>query len=354
MKIEKMLQHDFDEIIASNKILDKFKDSTFLITGATGLIGSLMIKFLMYLNDKMNFNIQIIGLIRNQDKANQIFKDYLSENNLKFLKHNLGSGEIQCDDRIDYIIHGVSITQSKMMIEKPVEVIKISVDGTKEVLDLAVDKKVKSMVYISSMEAYGQPDVSGKITENDLGYLDLTNPRSGYPESKRLCEVLCSSYVSEFGLSVSSARLAQTFGAGVLPTENRVFAQFARSVINGEDIVLHTQGNSEGNYIYTADLISALLTMLIFAEPGQAYNVTNEENHMTIKEMAELVVNNFGNGKSKVIIDIPKENMGYAPDVKMWLSNQKIRKLMGEVWKPSVNLVEMYRRLIDYLINNNL
>lgn len=347
--MKQVLINDFKEIVQNNHSLDKFKNSTFLITGATGLIGSLLIKFLLYIDKTLSSNITIIGLIRNEQKANEIFAEYSDNPHLKFLKHNLGTGKINCELPIDYIIHGASITQSKMMIEKPVETIKISVDGTKELLDLAVEKNVKSMIYISSMEAYGQPYTTAKVSENDLGFLDLANPRSGYPESKRLCEVLCNSYAAEYDLHVCSARLAQTFGAGVLPSENRVFAQFARSIINGEDIVLHTEGKSEGNYVYTADLINALLIMLLYGESGQAYNVANENNHMTIKQMAELVVDNFGNGKSKVVIDIPKENMGYAPDVKMWLSSQKLNELHDGIWKPNVDMVEMYRRLIEYL-----
>lgn len=345
----RVLEKDFQEVVESKIPFDKFAGKTFFITGATGLIGSLIIKFLLFLNERQNCNIKVFGLVRNIDKANHIFKNYLPDSNLTFINHELGTGKINFDKHIDYIIHGASITQSKMMIEKPVETITISIDGTREVLDLAIKSDVEGMVYISSMEIYGQPDVNGKVTEKDIGELSLTNIRSGYPESKRLCELLCVAYAEKYGLKVSSARLAQTFGAGVLPSENRVFAQFARSVMNGENIVLHTEGRSEGNYVYTSDMIKAILTMLLYAKPGEAYNVTNEANHVSIKEMAQLVVDHFGNGKSKVIIDIPEKNMGYAPDVKMWLSGVKLEKLMGGVQFPTVDLIEMYRKLIEYL-----
>ena len=83
--------------------------------------------------------------------------------------------------------------------------------------------------------------------------------------------------------------MAQTFGAGILPTENRVFAQFARSALKGEDIVLKTEGKSEGNYVYTIDAVKAILMLLYKGEAGQAYNVANESSHTTIRKMAELV-----------------------------------------------------------------
>lgn len=88
------------------------------------------------------------------------------------------------------------------------------------------------MVYVSSMEVYGIPDEKKEyITEKDLGYIELENVRSSYSEGKRICECLCNAYVAEFGLPVKSARLAQTFGAGVLQEDNRVYAQFARSAM---------------------------------------------------------------------------------------------------------------------------
>ncbi len=74
-----------------------------------------------------------------------------------------------------------------------------------------------------------------------------------------MCENMCVAYAKQYDLPVSIARLSQTFGAGILQTENRVFAQFARSAIRGEKIVLHTLGKSEGNYCYTRDTVKALI-----------------------------------------------------------------------------------------------
>lgn len=341
----RVLEEDFREISKDKRDWQQFSGQSFLISGATGLIGSLLIKYLLYLNKVYDLDIKVTGLIRNKEKAENIYKDYMPNKNLCFIVHNLGSGDIKTNEEFDYIVHAAAITSSKLMISDPVGTIKTSVNGTEEMLDLAVKKHAKGMIYLSSMEAYGQPYISEKIKEQDLGYIDLSNPRSGYPESKRLCEALCNSYVSQYGLKVCSVRLAQTFGAGVFPTDNRVFAQFARSIMNNENIILHTEGKSEGNYVYLTDVIRAILLLLTNGNAGQAYNVTNEENHLTIREMAQLLIDNFGKNGTKVVIDIPKENMGYAPDVKMWLSSKKINELG---WYAQINLLEMYRRLINY------
>ena len=188
----------------------------------------------------------------------------------------------------------------------------------------------------------------GKTGEQDYGYIDISSVRSCYPEGKRMCECLCTAYASQYGLNVKSARLAQTFGPGILPTENRVFAQFARSAMNGQNIVLHTMGTSEGNYVYTRDAVKAIIMLLTEGSAGQSYNIANEKSHMTIRQMAELVVNEIADNKIQVVIDVPKDNssLGYAPGVKMWLDASKIRALG---WQPEVDLAESYRRMIKWM-----
>ena len=241
------------------------------------------------------------------------------------------------------------------MVTFPVDTIRASVNGTDKILNLALENNIYGMVYISSMEVYGSVPSQGLTTEENLGIINLANVRSCYPESKRLCECLCTAYSVQHGLNVKSARLAQTFGAGILPNENRVFAQFARSAMKGEDIVLHTEGKSEGNYVYTRDAIIGILLLLTRGKAGEAYNIVNEQSHVTISQMAKLVSDYFGGGKSKVVFDIPEStlNYGYAPDVKLHLSADKM-KCLG--WIPEVGIVEAYKRMISYLQeeSNNL
>ena len=143
-------------------------------------------------------------------------------------------------------------------------------------------------------------------------------------------------------LKVVSARLAQTFGPGVANTDNRVFAQFIRSAIAKEDIVLHTDGSSMGNYCYLPDVIKALLLLAVEGKSGEAYNIVNEVTNVSIKQMATLVATEFGNGK--VIIDIPDEDMGYAPKVNLHLSGEKLRRLG---WHSDFDLKQMFTRTID-------
>lgn len=262
--MDNVLKEDLQYIADYNLPYKKLKGTTVLVTGATGLIGTSLVRALLAIGD-----IKVIAFVRNEEKAKKIYKDF-SESSLFFHVADI-VGRIEIDEPIDYIFHCASVTTSKIMIEKPVETLLISVEGTKNILELARKQKCKSVVYISSMEVYGAFEESEEVTEKDLGYIDNLKIRSNYPESKRLCENMCVAYNAEYNVPIKIARLAQTFGAGILPGENRVFAQFARSAIKGEDIILHTKGLSEGNYCYTRDCVTGLLTILLKGENAEAY-----------------------------------------------------------------------------------
>lgn len=342
-----VLEEDFDKITKRDISWDALRNSSFVITGATGLIGSLIVKYLLYANRTMNFGAKIYAVVRNVEKADKIFAEEKTDA-LTYVVADLTKEKVNCEGDCDYIVHAAAVTASKVMVSDPVGTICTSIDGTEKMLQLAVEKKAKAFIYISSMEIYGQPTVGGKTAEKDLGYVDIENVRSCYPEGKRMCECLCTAYVAQYGVNVISARLAQTFGAGILPTENRVFAQFARSVMRGENIVLHTTGESEGNYVYTADAIAAIMTLLVKGKAGEAYNIANEDSHITIRNMAELVAREIAGEKIQVVIDIPEDSvsLGYAPPVKMWLDASKMRELG---WKPEIGLVEAYKRMICWM-----
>jgi len=328
-----IIQAEIDEVLADKNIFwQELKGSTVLVTGATGLIGGALVRVLEGANERYGLNINIIAHMRKT--------------------HGDIRSNIDIGAKPDYIFHCAAITKSFEMVNNPVEVINVSIDGTRNVLNLAKAAKSKSVVFLSSMKVYGQTE-KVEVCEDDLGYIDLTNPRSCYPESKRLCEALCTAYYKQFGVPVKIARLAQTFGGGVPSTDTRVFAQFARSAIRGEDIVLHTKGKSVGNYCYIADAVRGLLTLLLKGENGQAYNIANPANSMTIRQMAELVANKICSGNIRVVVKIPDniKEYGYSQDVGFTLNIDKIKELG---WFPKYELIEMYKRLIEDWLNRGV
>lgn len=315
----------------------------YLVTGATGYIGSMLVKHIIQTQD----GAEVIALVRDKEKAGRLLPK-----KVRLLRADLQDGGaaerlgISCD----YIIHCASVTKSSEMISSPVEVIESIVNTTQNVLKLAEKCNVKSMVYLSSMEIYGKIDCPDghRITEQELGKVDIYNLRSCYPLGKRMAENICYSYYKEYGIPVKIARLAQTFGKGVLSGDTRVFAQFARAVWEGTDIILHTKGNSMGNYCGIEDAVSGIMTILEHGAKGEAYNVVNEANTMTILQMAELVADKIAGGKIKIAYDIQENNyFGYAEDTGLRLSGAKLAALG---WRPEESLEMMYRDLVESMI----
>ena len=328
-------QEDIRTIVVKEALFRPLQSSAVLITGATGLIGSMLVKTLLAANEVYHLDIKVLGQIRNRRKAETIFGDLLGQ--IQFTQ----TDDVSCD----YIIHTISPTTSKFFIEHPVETIRASVESVMSVLETA-RKNNASVVYLSSMEQYGVPYESGQVmTEDRIGVLDHLNIRSSYSESKRLCECLCISYAAEYGVDVKIARLAQTFGAGMPLTDNRMPMQFARAVVEGKDIVLHTEGKSISNFVYLTDALSGILTILEKGETGQAYNICNDRETRSVREIAKLVAESVADGKISVCVE-KKDNMGYAPDTAMYLDSGKLRKLG---WTAEIDMVEAYQRLVKYL-----
>ena len=345
---DSILQNDIEEIASNMSYqFEIMNNKTVFVTGATGLIGSQIIKALSAINRIRNLNINIIAFVRNKEKANRMFKNILNNKNFEIFSGDINQ-TIQYNGKIDYIIHCASATSSKYFVSNPVETLNTSFIGTKNVLDIAKKNRVESMVYISSLEVYGKSKDTNLVSENDYGYIDFLNIRSSYSEGKRIAECLCKSYCEEYGLNVKMARLSQTFGPGVQYDDSRVFAEFCRAVLEKKDIVLHTEGKTTRTYCYTKDAVYAIFKLLLNGESGEAYNITNINTAISIREMAQLVCDIFPMAKLKVKIEIPDDikKYGYNPEMIIKLDTEKIEKLS---WKPQTDLKEMFVNTINSL-----
>lgn len=315
----------------------KSYECRYLITGAAGYIGTMLSRKLISRGQEVTVVVRNGGCLAPEISSylQVIEADVCDKKALERISGNY-----------DYIIHCAAPTSSVYMISHPAEVADIIVNGTENILRLAKRCSVKSMVYLSSMEVYGQIECAEgeRITEDRLGYIDLADVRSCYPLAKLMAECLCHACHQEYDVPVKIARLSQVFGRGVKAEDNRVFAQFGRSVQNNTDIILHTEGQSMGNYCDIDDAIDAILFILLYGKNAEAYNVVNEANTMRIRDMAELVATKIADGKIKVIYDIPKNNpFGYAAATGLRLSGEKLKNLG---WEAKRGIEEMYRRML--------
>lgn len=335
-------RQDVQRFVSSFNLSGQLSESTILITGATGLIGSALIHCLVALDKE----VRIIALVRDVKKALNLFdkweKDYIT-----FIECELLSYDYSQLGYVDYIIHCAAPTSSRFFVDQPVDTTEIIIDGTKILLSYATKHNIKGFVYLSSLEVYGTIlDDTQEVTESVQGYLDTMSVRSSYPMAKRAAENLCCLYAKQYGVPIKIARLTQTTGAGFASNDNRVIAQLARVVAQGQDIVLHTTGETARPYCYITDAVSAIFYILLKGELGKAYNVANEDTYISVKAMAQFLKDNF-NPSIKVKIEL-NDNMGYAPVTKLRLSSQK---LMNLGWRPKMGLKDIFERLIKAIQN---
>lgn len=300
---------------------------TILVTGCNGLIGSSIVDVLHYLNIKYKCDIQIIGTVRDKNKILDRFLNYQDLNVLEYDVNN----RLDILDDVDYIIHAASNAHPAKFSLEPVETIVSSFVGTKNILDFALKKCCKRLVYISSGEIYGQGiDESVFFDEEYCGDIHSMNPRSCYPLGKLSSETLCASYTFQYHMDTVVARLCHTYGPTQTDTDSRVSALFIRNILNHEDIVMKSDGSQVRSYCYVLDSVVGILTILLRGKMGEAYNVANNNSILSIREMAEILANI---GNQKVIFDYPSEleKNGYNPVTRSVLDGSKLEQLN---WAP--------------------
>lgn len=339
-----MLNSAYEETIRQiqkSPLLEAFEHKTVMITGATGLIGSALCFALLEWNHTHDGHIAVLAVARNRAKCEKLFADHF-QYGLKIIEADITQFDAQ-DMGIHYIIHCANPTSSSDFVRKPVEVVKTAILGTANMLELARCNPIEGFVYLSSMEVYGTPHTDETITETHPSDLDALQVRNSYPESKRMCENLCADYASEYQVPAKIVRLTQTFGPGVTYQDGRIFAEFARCVIEQRDIILRTKGETKRCYLYTGDAVTAILSVLLKGENGQAYNAANEETYCSIYEMAQMVSEI---ADPPIHVRIQEEDIqkyGYAPVFRMNLSAEKLKKLG---WQANTSLTDMYRNMI--------
>lgn len=324
-----------------NFSLDHLKNTAFLITGATGLIGSIITRYLFFLNEHFEANINLILLVRDIQKAQTLLP---SSEKITYVVKNIESFNQQdITQKIDYIIHCAAPTKSKFFIQSPVETLDTIISGTRNLLQVATKLHPRKVIFLSSMEAYGI--LNDIATEKNLGFINLLSERSSYSEGKRIAELYCYSFYSEYKLPVIIARPAMCFGPGILLNETRAYKAFIDQAQHGNNIVLKSDGSTKLNYISTLDIINSILVLLEKGKNGEIYNLNNSDSGIySILDMAEKIASIY-NVNTCIKID---DNAGLAPNNTMILSNKKIQSLgVQDIY----NIEETIKETIKYVEN---
>lgn len=340
MKLNKqhsLYQEDLSNILSTEGVAT-LQGKSFLITGATGMVGVMLIDALM----KMG-GVKIIAVGRSEEKAKQRLGEYFGNKNFEFLVQDVCK---PFDDniKVDYIIPAASNTHPLAYSQYPIETIMINVKGAEHALNLA-ERCGATVVYTSTNEVYGNAISDEDFTEDYNGRLNLSNARSCYNESKRTSEALCQSYIAERGVKVKIARLCRIFGPTMLESDSKASSQFIKKAIADEDIVLKSEGNQYFSYTYVADAVIGLLTVLLRGKIGVAYNVSSEKTNVHLKDFAQMCAKSIG---KNVVFDLPPESerKGYSLAMRAILANDRIKSIGFE---PLYEMKDAIGRTIDIL-----
>ena len=304
------------------------KNKNILITGSNGLLGSGIIKWILLENEIYNTNCHIFASTRHPENK----FDYIEEkDNITMCLFGKEKEEVK-NEKIDYIIHLVAPTDKTFFISKPVETIRVIIDETEKILELAKERN-STMLYASSSEVYGSPNEKEPINENYVGTINSLDVRNGYPIGKKAAEFLCFAMNKE-------ARPSTIQGLFQPYCETRLSNEILRCVVENKNLVMKTDGTSRRAIIYTLDAISAMLIILFKGKSGEAYNITNSNLFLTMKELAENVFKEF-NSNLKIEYEIHnREENGYLSHFEFLQSTEKVEALG---WKPISNLTDMYK-----------
>ena len=343
------IQKGADYVLNGNSI----KGKSFLISGATGLLGSFLVDYLMFMNLYYGANCTIYAIGRSLQKVKDRFSKWLNSSYFHLISHDvLYPLEILDQPSFDYVLHLASNTHPIQYSTDPIGTILTNIIGLKNMLDFSEYKAVKRVLFASSVEIYGENrnDIES-FDESYSGYIDSNTLRAGYPESKRCGEALCQAYRQQRGLGVVIARLARSYGPTMSMNDSRAISQFILKAVEKKNIILKSSGIQNFSYTYMSDAVYGLLTILLSGKDGEAYNIADEASNITLKDLAKLTADYAG---TKVVFDFPDavEAAGYSKATKALVNGNKIKDLG---WKPHYNIWEGVPRTIDILksLNSN-
>ena len=317
---------DIDTVSEVLPELSRMAGRSILITGAAGLICSAVVDILFRYNDTHDEKIRILAAGRWPEEMETRFGEMVDREDFTFVPYDAAKTDNTFGVHADYIIHGASNAFPGMIVKEPVETMLSNFLGMKGLLDYAKDTGAQRILYISSSEVYGQKEGDQPYREGDYGYIDLLNPRNSYSVGKRASETLCASYAAEYGVESVIVRPGHIYGPTASPMDNRVSSAWAYAAARGEEIVMKSDGAQLRSYCYCLDCASAMLKVLLSGENLHAYNISNPESVISIREMGELLAASAG---VKLTMELPteEERKGFNPMSNSSLESSGLQKL---------------------------
>lgn len=332
-----MHYYDSDRYLAELETLierignrEKLKGKKFVLSGATGMLGSLLTDLILYGNRHEHWDCSVTALVRNPEKAKIRFRGMTEADGLNLIWADLGETlDREIAEKIghaDYVIHLASNTHPKQYATDPVNTVLSNIVGTNSLLKLSRDVKAERFALLSSVEIYGENrGDTEQFAEDYCGYIDCGTLRAGYPEGKRAAETLCHAYARQFGVDFVTVRLARAYGPTLQRSDTKAMSQFLWNALAGEPIVLKSEGTQQYSYIYAGDAVRGILWLLTEGKSTEAYNLSGKASDVKLRDLAGTIAGLAG---TEVVFDLPDavEAAGYSKATKAMLDDRKIRE----------------------------
>lgn len=272
--------------------------SRILITGGAGFLGFYLVQAILYWNQNSGCGhpINVVVVDNYLRGAPSWLNGWQGNSNLRLLKHDVGKPLPPGIGHFDYVIHAASIASPTYYRKHPIECMDANVNGLRSLLDCCRrqeerGEQVKGFLFFSSSEIYGDPLPEYIPTpETYRGNVSCSGPRACYDEAKRYGETLCVNFATQYGLPIKIVRPFNNYGPGLKITDSRVLPDFARRVLAGENIVMHSDGSPTRTFCYVADAIVGYYKALVKGRPGEPYNIGVEDPEISIAQLAQRVV----------------------------------------------------------------
>ena len=294
-KMNHIIREDIEQIVNSSLQWSLLEDKTVLISGGNGFLPAYMIEVMLFLNKNVfRKKTKIVTIVRDIQKTKNKFSHHNNiENDVTFLVQDVND-PISIDGNIDYIIHAASQASPKFYNVDPIGTLSANVLGTLNLLTVAKKCATKIFLYFSSSEVYGiVEDAKQPIKESNYGYLDPLQIRSCYAESKRMGENICISWMHQYGLPIKIIRPFHIYGPGMSLDDGRVYADFVSDIVHGRNIIMKSEGLSKRSFCYLADSTVAFFKVLFDGVNGEAYNVGNSKQEISIINLANKLISFF-------------------------------------------------------------
>ncbi len=341
-----IIQEDVSRIAGADLPWEKFSGKTVLVSGANGFLPAYIVETLTHLNEgQPGVNCKVIGLVRNSEKARARFEHLIGRRDFRLQVQDVCL-PVSSDQKIDYIIHAASQASPKFYGKDPVGTLSANTLGTHNLLTLAREHQVQGFLFFSSGDVYGRSATPEIPTKEDVyGYLDPTDVRSCYGESKRLGETMCIAWSHQYNIPVQMIRPSHTYGPGMALDDGRVFADFTANIVKRENILIKSRGTARRPFCYLADATLGYFTVLLKGENRQAYNVGNEDCYLSIAELANLLVGLFPERNLTVQFQPNFSQQGYIQSTAEGgsLDSSKLRALG---WQSTTGAEEGFRRTV--------